>query len=207
MRDPGTPALEKLRTLVGYGTARFFISHNLHLLDWTSQTGMWDMPALKPVNVCPKRLLAFNEALHFQGDRENVGVHFFIDDYQFERIWTRPEKYIRALDGFCCVLTPDFSMYLDVPAPLRIWNHSHKTTLNEEGVIHYHQYTKKNGKIVRINNERRLSKEQIALVAPLFQEAYERNLRLGIKVNPPSYDFKEKPNKNRAKPPEQRRKQ
>lgn len=85
--------------------------------------------------------------------------------------------------------------------------HSHKTTLNEEGVIHYHQYTKKNGKIVRINNERRLSKEQIALVAPLFQEAYERNLRLGIKVNPPSYDFKEKPDKNRAKPPEQRRKQ
>jgi len=131
MRDTGTAALEKLRTLVGYGTARFFISHNLHLLDWTSQTGMWDMPALKPVNVCPKRLLAFNEALHFQGDRENVGVHFFIDDYQFERIWTRPEKYIRALDGFCCVLTPDFSMYLDVPAPLRIWNHFRKMLVGQ----------------------------------------------------------------------------
>lgn len=50
------------------------------------------------------------------------GIHFYIDDYQFERIWQSPDKYIDKLSRFDCVLTPDFSLYMDMPLAMQIWN-------------------------------------------------------------------------------------
>lgn len=51
-----------------------------------------------------------------------MGIHFFIDDYQFERIWKTPFSYIEMLRKFDCVLTPDFSLYTDMPLALQVWN-------------------------------------------------------------------------------------
>lgn len=50
-------------------------------------------------------------------------MHFFLDDYQFERFWRQPERYLNALSRFPLVLGPDFSLYTDFPAPLQRWNH------------------------------------------------------------------------------------
>ena len=47
---------------------------------------------------------------------------FFIDDYQFERVWNDPYTYIERLREFPCALTPDFSLYLDMPMAMKIWN-------------------------------------------------------------------------------------
>ena len=55
--------------------------------------------------------------------REAQGLHFYSDDYQFERIWTKPEVYLELLEQFAFVVEPDFSMYLDFPEPLQKWNH------------------------------------------------------------------------------------
>ncbi|WP_394345181.1 DUF4417 domain-containing protein [Bifidobacterium longum] len=30
-------------------------------------------------------------------------MHFFLDDYQFERVWRRPDLYVRMLARFWCV--------------------------------------------------------------------------------------------------------
>ena len=53
-------------------------------------------------------------------EKKNEGRHFFIDDYQFERIWSAPDKYTCVLKGFKCVLTPDFLLYLDMPPPMQV---------------------------------------------------------------------------------------
>lgn len=53
---------------------------------------------------------------------KHVGVHMFIDDYQFERLWNQPERYINSLKQFDCVFTPDFSLYMDMPIAMKIWN-------------------------------------------------------------------------------------
>ena len=37
------------------------------------------------------------------------GVHFFIDDYRFERLWTSSEKYLTKLQKFSCTFAPDFN--------------------------------------------------------------------------------------------------
>ena len=47
---------------------------------------------------------------------------FFIDDYQFERVWNDPYTDIELLREFPCALTPDFSLYLDMPMAMKIWN-------------------------------------------------------------------------------------
>lgn len=53
---------------------------------------------------------------------KKVGVHFFIDDYQFERIWANPTRYIKLFKQAEVVLSPDFSMYVDMPKAIQIYN-------------------------------------------------------------------------------------
>lgn len=66
--------------------------------------------------------LGFNEVAT---DRhpEGKAVHFFLDDYQFQRVWTTPEKYLDQLRRYAYVLQPDFSLYTDFPAPMQQWDH------------------------------------------------------------------------------------
>ena len=51
-----------------------------------------------------------------------MAVHFFLDDYRFETVWSRPNKALEALQGYRTLLTPDFSLYADYPLSLQIWN-------------------------------------------------------------------------------------
>lgn len=70
-------------------------------------------------------LIGFNYAKTAK-DKQNTGVHFFIDDYQFARVWNNPTRYINLLSQFDCVLTPDFSLYSDFPKAMQIYNHYRK---------------------------------------------------------------------------------
>ena len=83
-------------------------------------TGKWDIPTLEPVHVVPERLLGFNYAR--TSSDYGACIHFFLDDYQFERCWNRPEDNIRVLSKFAACLTPDFSLYRDMPRALMLWN-------------------------------------------------------------------------------------
>lgn len=58
--------------------------------------------------------------------KTDCGIHFFLDDYQFMRLWNNPERYIDLLKKFNCVLSPDFSLYADYPTALQIYNHYRK---------------------------------------------------------------------------------
>ena len=41
-------------------------------------------------------------------------VHFFLYDYRFERVWKNPDSDIEKLSRYRAVLSPDFSMYLEM---------------------------------------------------------------------------------------------
>ena len=94
--------------------------YNLFDYDDTRTEGKYDMPVLEGVDHIPNKLQGFNYVLN-KPDHE-AGVHFFLDDYQFERIWQRPDFYIEKLTDFDCVLTPDLSLYLDMPIAMQVWN-------------------------------------------------------------------------------------
>lgn len=72
-------------------------------------------------------------------DKGKKGVHFYIDDYQFNRLWNRPDVYIDMLREFGAVTTPDFSTYTSMPMAMQIYNHYRKHWLGaywQEHEIH-----------------------------------------------------------------------
>lgn len=86
----------------------------------TEAHGRFAMPILKATNYKPDMLIGFNEMLTTK--RNDCGIHFFLDDYQFERVWRRPEYYLSKMRDFQCIFTPDFSLYTDMAIPVQIWN-------------------------------------------------------------------------------------
>lgn len=64
------------------------------------------------------------------------GLHFFVDDYQFERVWKTPDVYVPRLKQFQVVCTPDFSTYTDFPVAVQIFNHYKKHWLGAYWQLH-----------------------------------------------------------------------
>ena len=86
-----------------------------------SLVGKYDLPKLSDgYSISPERLLPFNMAKGHPAIE--TGIHFFIDDYQFERVWRSPRRYAELLRPFQCVCSPDFSLYVDMPLAMKIWN-------------------------------------------------------------------------------------
>lgn len=95
--------------------------YNLDLVDINNSTnGFWQMPIIKKETYIPSDLVGFNYAK--TNKEKNIGIHFYLDDYQFERIWNKPDEYVDILSQYQCILSPDFSLYLDMPMPMKIWN-------------------------------------------------------------------------------------
>lgn len=96
-------------------------AYNLGIVDFTNMTDdFWQMPVIKNDGFIPDDLIGFNYAK--TSKNKHAGIHFFVDDYQFERVWNKPDAYADVLSEYECVLTPDFSLYLDMPMPTKIWN-------------------------------------------------------------------------------------
>ena len=91
--------------------------------------GKYDIPQLEPIHENEigeiKEWIGFNYVLS-DTEPEGKAVHFFIDDYQFQRLWNTPEKYMEKLARYEAVLTPDFSPYSDMPLATQIFNHYRK---------------------------------------------------------------------------------
>ena len=96
--------------------------YRLHEYDETRTAGYYQFPILKACHYIPEELIGFNYVKSWKGNREGVGVHFYLDDYQFERIWKQPYVQIERLRGFSCVFSPCFSAYRDMPMAMKIWN-------------------------------------------------------------------------------------
>ena len=103
---------------------RTYNSVNLNEYDETRTEGYYQMPVLERCDFVPDRLIGFKytKAAKDEDIGDDIGVHFFIDDYQFERIWNQPHVIIPRLAVYGCVLTPDFSLYMDMPRAMKVWN-------------------------------------------------------------------------------------
>ena len=95
-------------------------AYNLELVDLDRTSGKYQMPTLSKTTYIPDELIGFNYMK--TSENKNVGIHCFVDDYQFERLWNNPYKYIDDIMDYNCILTPDFSLYMDMPMPMKIWN-------------------------------------------------------------------------------------
>ena len=82
--------------------------------------GSLEIPCLKKEIQKPEKMIPFSKAVH--SNDYDSWVHFYEDDYLFERIWNKPNKYLDILKNFKGVITPDFSVYRDMPLVMQQWN-------------------------------------------------------------------------------------
>lgn len=102
--------------------------HNLDLGDYAT-AGEYGIPVLQPVLMTESaEWISFNAALTAT-DRRLLGVHFFVDDYVFQRTWNDPRRYALLLSEFKAVMTPDFSLFTDYPVAVQLYNHFRKHLL------------------------------------------------------------------------------
>lgn len=98
-------------------------------------TGIFDVPRLLPTDITADSYIGFNYAKSCKAPQDK-GIHFFIDDYQFTRLWMQPDAYLDLLGRFQCVCTPDFSTYTDFPKAIQIYNHYRKHWLGAYWQMH-----------------------------------------------------------------------
>ena len=99
----------------------------LFLRNQFTETGKYGIPLLPKSSFRKEDLedicfIAFNQINRDSGFHKDRLVHFFLYDYEFEKVWKRPEPYLSLLKPYRGVLTPDFSMYLEMPAALQLYN-------------------------------------------------------------------------------------
>lgn len=96
--------------------------NNLHLEMFVGD-GEWDIPELNPcTNIESYDFIPFSKA-NTEKEKEKKGVHFFLDDFQFLRVWNNPDMQIETLRQYNSVSSPNFSLYTDFPKAMQLWNH------------------------------------------------------------------------------------
>ena len=97
---------------------------NLQIATFLDTAGKYEIPKMRPVISLPDlNLIGFNYARSCEPrERAQHGLHFYLDDYQFQRLWADPERYVPMLQDFGAVMSPDFSVYSDFPKAVKIWN-------------------------------------------------------------------------------------
>jgi len=91
------------------------------LLKNVHYAGEYDFPVIREEHTVPNRMIPFSKALKEKKDF-NQWVCFYEDDYLFERIWNQPLRYVNILSKFEGVISPDFSVYYDMPYSMQLWN-------------------------------------------------------------------------------------
>lgn len=106
--------------------------------NWNDQPGKFDVlnlrmtfessnvhqiPDLKPTDFVPANLAAWNMPRHRDYAAISAGaLHFFLDDYRFETVWSSPERLLPRVTAVGAALTPDFSLWRDMPRAAQVWN-------------------------------------------------------------------------------------
>ena len=93
---------------------------NLRLFYSVKNTGPLQIPFINRQVQYPDRLIRFSDITHSHDYQ--AGVHFFIDDFRFECLWNNYEKNVYRLRKYAYILSPDFSIYENMPVAQQIWN-------------------------------------------------------------------------------------
>lgn len=93
---------------------------NAFLVSMAYYAGLFEFPVIQPTRWVPNRLVAFSKAIRCNDFDQ--WVHFFEDDYLFERLWRQPKRYLPILKRYNGVILPDFSVYRDMPLVVQLYN-------------------------------------------------------------------------------------
>ena len=83
-------------------------------------SSVYEFPLLRRTEYKPNKAIPFDKAT--RSTKFDHWVHFYIHDKQFECVWNNPKQYLSLLGRYNGVITPDFSLYRELPLAMQIWN-------------------------------------------------------------------------------------
>ncbi len=92
------------------------------LVEASTFDGHFEIPMIEaPTNILvPKNLIPFSKIAY--SEKQEEAIHFYEHDVVFRKILQSPEEYIQKFYPFAAVITPDCSLYRDMPLTLQITN-------------------------------------------------------------------------------------
>ena len=87
-------------------------------------SGFYDLPIIKKQEIDLSKIKLMNYSNTKYNDNKNKikTIHFFIHDYRFECVYSNPVLMVEKLKQYYCLLSPDFSLYTDMPLLLQMYN-------------------------------------------------------------------------------------
>ncbi|MBP5698157.1 MAG: DUF4417 domain-containing protein [Alphaproteobacteria bacterium] len=88
-------------------------------------SGLWEIPHIRrqEIDLSNIKLLACSHTrLNEDEQHRQYGVHFYVDDPKFSGIYNYPERTLQKYAQYRFLLTPDFSLYSEMPMWLQIAN-------------------------------------------------------------------------------------
>jgi hypothetical protein len=86
--------------------------------------GYYDMPLIKNQDIDLDTIELFDFRKTAKDDKENdyKSIHFFCHDWHFDNVYENPKDAIENLGQYYALLTPDFSLYEDMPLTLQMYS-------------------------------------------------------------------------------------
>lgn len=78
--------------------------------------GKFELPIVyqEKEGIIPSDMIPFDKRNEYK-EQSDLFIHFFINDENFVQLLSNPNKYIEELKSFKGVISPDFSLYRDMP--------------------------------------------------------------------------------------------
>lgn len=84
--------------------------------------GKYDFPIIKKQDIDIKKIsfLSYTDCKLNDGANKDKTIHFFTYDWKFEKVYEEPSSELEKLSQYYCVLSPDFSIFTNMPLALQI---------------------------------------------------------------------------------------
>lgn len=86
------------------------------------KSGKYGMPIIRKQSIDLDKIELWNFSKTKLNDEDNrqKTIHFFAYDWTFESVYQKPEIAMEKLDQYYALLSPEFSLYWDMPKALQI---------------------------------------------------------------------------------------
>lgn len=87
-----------------------------------NSVGKYEFPIIRKqdIDVNKIKLLSYVDTKSDDKENKDKTIHFFTHDWKFEKVYENADKELEKLKQYYCLLSPDFSMFTNMPIALQI---------------------------------------------------------------------------------------
>lgn len=94
--------------------------YHAFLISSADYDGELEIPCVRTSELLPNSLIPFSKSTSAKD--ANGWLHFYEHDVKIEALWNNPYKYLQNIRRYSGVISPDYSLYRDMPLCMQIYN-------------------------------------------------------------------------------------